>query len=118
MSVKVRNKELEIEFDGSMQGFRMHAMEWDGSNWQNIDGFTWDIQRIGQTQFEALCDLASELFGCASDAEIIADQLGIPFRFSEDEDCSECDFFGNADEMATTPDGDPLCLDCAELTPA
>lgn len=109
--LKVNNREFNIEFDGSMQGFRMNASEWDGSNWQDIEDFTWDIQRIGQTQFEALCDLSSELFSEAVYAEDFATTLGVDIRFTDDVDCRDCDYFGNYSEMAEVDD-EYLCLDC------
>lgn len=111
--VEVKNREFNIEFDGSMQGFRMNTTQWKDSNWQDIEGFTWNIQRIGETQFEALCNLSSELFGEAVYGEDFAIALGVDIRFSDDVDCRDCDYFGNYEEMQEQ-DGEYLCLDCME----
>jgi len=116
---KINDREFEIEFSAAMQGFRLVIREWDASTreWELVDNFIGD-QFIAQTQFEALSSFTSQEFDDASLAELPAIALGIDIRFDEDEDCSNCDYFGNADEMFLKKDEDGfdiyLCIDCEE----
>lgn len=117
--LKLKDRDFEIEFSAAMQGFRLVIREWDASTreWELVENFVGD-QFIGQTQFEALSSFTSQEFDDASLAEVPAISLGIDIRFAEDEDCSKCDYFGNADEMVVIKDEDGfdtyLCIDCAE----
>ena len=84
MELTINNRKLDIEFEGSMQGFRLDVHEWVNDEYLPIEGFTWQIQRLMQTQFEALMDLSSYLFDEAVHAETMAQKLGIPMNFYED----------------------------------
>ena len=91
--ITVNGRELAVEFEWAQQGFRLTAMEWnpDDECWDNLPGYD-RVLCIMSTQFEALCGLASDLFDEAVWAEDMAEQLGIPMRFYDDEyDCDCCE---------------------------
>ena len=91
--ITVNGRELAIGFDFASQGFRMTAWEYINEEWQDIDGYR-DVLCLMQTQFEALCGLASELFDDAVWAESMALKLDIPIVFSDDDYdcyCGDCD---------------------------
>lgn len=111
---KVENREFEVEFSTANQGFRLSVMEYHKTenDWRFLQDF-YNTIFINQTQFEALGELSSEIFGEAVYAEDFAQQLDIDMRFSDDIDCRDCDYFGNYEEMQEQ-DGEYLCLDCME----
>lgn len=98
MQITYLDKILDIEFDPSpIQGFRMTAREWVGNEWQEVPDYTWQTLRLGQTYFEALCNLSSDLWDEAVHAESLAELLDIPMRFSDDVECENCHTWGDED---------------------
>ena len=83
--ITVNGRELAVEFEWASQGHSLTVMEWDGSDWQTLPHYN-GVHCLLMTQFEALCGLASDLFDEAVWAEDMAEQLGIPMRFYDDED--------------------------------
>jgi hypothetical protein len=79
---------LDIEFTNHHQGFRMYVTEYDGAAWVDLPGFD-GLLYILQTRFEALCGLSSELFDEAVHAETMAEALGIPMAFYDDEQAED-----------------------------
>lgn len=93
------------DFTPKAQGFQLTVTK-DGNT-------VYDYQMILQTQFEALMSAASEIFGESVEAEAIAEAGGIPYRFSDDADCRDCDYYGDYSEMTRLEFGEYLCADCA-----
>lgn len=82
--ITVNGRELSIGFDSAMQGFRMTVWVWDGVEGEILEGYHGTLCLM-MTQFEALCDLASELFDDAVHGETMAELLDIPIQFFDDE---------------------------------
>jgi|TARA_R110002153_G_scaffold156504_1_gene308478 hypothetical protein len=85
MEIKVSGRELDIEFTHASQGFRMYVSEWDGVDWVALPNFDGTLMLM-QTQFEALCSLASDLWDEAVVAETMAELLGVEIRFYDEEE--------------------------------
>ena len=83
--VTINGRELAIEFEWASQGHRLTAMEWDGDEWQTIPGYD-GVLCLGNTYFESLCNLSSDLFDEAVFAEDMALALEIPITFEDDEE--------------------------------
>jgi hypothetical protein len=84
----IGGRELDIEFTDHHQGFRMFVTEWDGAAWVDLPGFD-GLLYILQTRFEALCGLSNELFDEAVHAETMAEALGIPIVWHDDEQAED-----------------------------
>jgi hypothetical protein len=85
--VKINGREFAVEFEWASQGHRLTAMEWDGDEWQTLPNYN-GVLCLGQTHFESLCGLSSDLFNEAVFGEDFAEQLGIPMIFGDDDDCT------------------------------
>lgn len=94
-----------FEFSPRSQGFQLTVTKGEKT--------IYDYLMILQTQFEALMSAASEIYGDTIEAESIAQAGGIAYRFSDDADCRDCEYFGDYSEMTATEDGEYLCDDCA-----
>ena len=85
MEIKVSGRELDIEFTHASQGFRMYVSEWDGVDWVALPNFDGTLMLM-QTQFEALCSLADDLWDNVLVAEDMAQMLDVEFRFYDEEE--------------------------------
>lgn len=80
----INGRELAIEFEWASQGHRLTVMEYDGDDWQTLPEYN-GVLCIGYTQFESLCNLASDLFDDASIGETLAELLDVPIVFEDDD---------------------------------
>ena len=81
--ITIKGREFAIEFEWASQGFRLMAMEWNGSEWETIPNYDGRTLMLGYTHFEALCLLSSDLFDEAVYGEDFATALEIPIEWSE-----------------------------------
>lgn len=102
MQIAINGIDLDIDIDYRYTGFRMTVEKYDGASgrWDTVQEFGGEL-RIMQTPYEALIDLASNLFDAPEAAETMAELLGVSIVFFDDEEaqCETCDFSGDADEM-------------------
>lgn len=112
---EVNGRRLAIGIDKVHTGHRLTVWEYDGNNWQVFPDWN-DVLCVMSTEFESLCDVASELFGEAVYAEDMAHKLDIPVRFYDDADCMECGAWYHYAEMTELPNGDYVCTDCEAVS--
>lgn len=86
--ITINGRELAIGFDGASQGFRMTVWEWDGREWNAVPNYD-GVLCILSTHFDALCGLASELWGESVHGETLAQLLNVPLISYDDEDEEE-----------------------------
>lgn len=84
-TMTIHGIDLDIDIDYRYSGFRMTAQIYDLDGWQIVQEFGGEL-RIMQTPYEALVDLAFNLFGVPEPAETMAELLGVPIRFYDDEE--------------------------------
>lgn len=131
--LEINNRTLEINFDYAQQGHRVTVMEYlphqaISGEWEILANWNY-VLCIGATHFETLCNIASDLFQDAADAETMAQLMGIEMRSSDDVECVKCGRFdsweseemvlgANAlDEIAdklNLGNWDYACLECYE----
>jgi hypothetical protein len=63
----------------------MYVSEWDGVDWVALPNFDGTLMLM-QTQFEALCSLADDLWDNVLVAEDMAQMLDVEFRFYDEEE--------------------------------
>jgi hypothetical protein len=97
MIIEHLGKELNIEFDSTHNGLRVWVYEWDAgrNEWALLSKDLYPLT----TPFEALCGIASELYGESVEAEALAQKLGVEMRWSDDVQCEECKQWGGDSEM-------------------
>lgn len=125
MIIYYKSKTLDISFDHLSNGTRVWVFEWDEETreWEKVSS---DLH-ILVTDFEALCNVASELFGEAVEGEALAQLLDVPMRSSDDVECVRCHRFESyeSEDMVLganmlpevigkleITNWDYLCLDC------
>lgn len=85
MQIKIYGIDLDIDIDYRYTGFRMTAQIYDLDGWQIVQEFGGEL-RLMQTPYEALVDLACNLFDAPEAAETMAELLGVPIVFFDDEE--------------------------------
>jgi len=110
-TVKVKDKELLIDFEPAMQGFRMNAYLWRDDDFQKLDC---SGLQIGLTKFESLCNVASEVFDEAVSGEALAEQLDVATEFADDTECFRCGYITDYQDMHYIGVDHYECYECKE----
>jgi hypothetical protein len=124
--VKINGREFAVEFEWAKQGHRLTAMEWDGDEWQTLPNYN-GVLCLGQTHFESLCNLSSDLFDEAVHGETFALALRVPMITSDESDCAKCGNIFHYEDMKIghnledstlealgLDNWDYVCLECLE----
>jgi hypothetical protein len=123
MIINYNKRELEISFEHLTAGLRVWVFEWydNGAQWVLRSNDLYPLT----TEFEALCSIASDLFGDSVHGESLAELLGVEMRSSDDAPCIKCGAYQHYEEMIHGSDAhdtvaeklgltnwDYVCADC------
>lgn len=97
MQITHKGKELDIEINSTPNGLRVWVWVWNEET-NNLDLFSNYLYPL-TTPFEALCHIASDLYGEAVEGESLAHLLGIDMITSDDAACEKCGRFYHYEEM-------------------
>lgn len=98
-AVTVQGREFNIDFHYASQGHRITVMEYLDGTWKAVPNYDY-VLCLGNTQFETLCNLSSDLFDEAVYGEDFARALEIPMITDEDAECIVCKNYYHYSDMA------------------
>jgi hypothetical protein len=114
-TIDVQGKDYSFDFDfHASDGFTLTA---------NLIKKSGKVKRVYKsrmimyTPYEALVQVACELWDAPEMGEIICDRLGYPIMTDEDAECDSCSYIGHYEEMHEN-DGAYRCNDCEEMEEA
>jgi len=110
-TIDVQGKDYSFDFDfHASDGFTLTASLIKKSGKVKT---VYKNRMIMYTPYEALVQVACELWDAPEMGEIICDRLGYPTITEEDVQCDGCNYYGHYEEMHED-DGVYRCNDCQE----
>jgi hypothetical protein len=113
MIINYNKRELDISFEHLNGGLRVWVFEWydNGAQWVLRSN---DLHPL-TTEFEALCSIASDLFGDSVEGEALAELLGVEMRSSDEAKCEKCGLWDDYSEMVHGTDALPEIAEYLEI---